>query len=185
MRRVATLLISCLTLVAACSKGPTAGQTAAPAPKPAASMVPAALFSKPHPKAGLWETTMSTSAGPGMRMSGEMCLDAQTEQAAFATAPQSSTSRDCSPPTFGPGPAGGMVFDATCRTKGRTVTTHGVATGDFSSAYTLDITTKMDPPPPGMDGGARIQIQAKWLGPCKPGQKPGHVSMRMTGLGQG
>ena len=184
MRRVATLLVSGLTLVAACSKPPSAGQTAATAAKPAAPAAPA-LFSKPHPKAGLWQTSMSTSAGPGMRMSGEICLDAQTEQTAFAAAPQSSASRDCTPPTFSPGPGGGMEFDAVCRTKGRTVTTHGVATGDFSSAYTLDLTTRMDPPPPGMDGGAKIQIQARWLGPCKPGQKPGHASMRMTGLGQG
>ena len=185
MRIAAACVLSGLALTAACSKPsapgqPTAGQTGAAAPRPAAP----ALFSQPHPKAGLWQTTMSTSAGPGMRMSGEMCLDASTEQAAFSSGAPSA-SKDCSAPTYGPAPGGGMMFDTTCRSRGTTITTHGVASGDFSSAYPLDLPSHMDPAPPGMGGDARTRIEARWVGPCKPGQKPGHASMKMTGLGQG
>ena len=44
--------------------------------------------------------------------------------------------------------------------------------GDFDSAYTVNVSTTLD-------GGVKknMTMQAKWLGPCKPDQKPGDIEM--------
>ena len=184
MRTAEACLLSGLILTAACSRPAAPGRAAAGGPGPSSPSIGAPASFRPHPKAGLWRTTIATSAGPGVRMSGEMCLDASTEQTAFSSGAQ-SVSKDCSAPSFGPAPGGGVMFDTTCRSGGRTITTHGVATGDFSKAYDLDLTSHIDPAPPGLGGDTKTKVQAQWAGPCKPGQKPGHASMRMTGFGQG
>ncbi len=189
MRAAAICLVSSMAVITACSKAPTAGQTGgASAPSPAPTAAPASPVQAagllPHPKAGLWKMSMAMDAGPGIRMGGEICLDAQTEQAAFTAGPQ-ARSKDCSEPAFGVAPGGGVTFDTTCKREGRTVRMHGVATGDFNSAYAMDTTTSMDPAPPGAPAEMKMHMQAQWLGPCRPGQTPGHMSMKMNGVGQG
>jgi hypothetical protein len=81
--------------------------------------------------------------------------------------------------------AGGIGFTTVCHIGSRTVTTSGVASGDFSTSYSVDLTTRMDPSPPGLPGQLHTTVQAKWEGPCPAGTKPGLVSTRLAGLGQG
>jgi len=184
MRPAAVCLFSVIAAMTACSKAPATGQSGGAAPKPATAPLPAGLSGIPHPKPGLWRMTMAMDAGPGIRMGGEICLDAQTERSAFTAGPQGRP-KDCSAPSFGVGPQGGVTFDTICKREGRTVTMHGLATGDFNSAYTMETTTRMDPAPPGAPPEVKTRMQAQWLGPCKPGQTPGHMSMKMNGMGQG
>ena len=126
--------------------------------------------------------TISTDSGPGLRLAGEICLDAATDKSTFTVA--RGAAKDCGQPTFKPS-LGGVAFDATCKFGGRTMTTHGVASGDFNNAYTLQTVTHTDPPLPGAGAEVKTTISAQWLGPCRPGQTPGKMSMKVTGLGQG
>ncbi len=182
MRAPVTCLVCSLAVLAACSK-PPARQEAAPAAKAPAG--PAFPFGRPHPKLGLWRMSFSTDSGPGISIAGDMCIDAKTESSAFEASPR-SRGRNCSEPTFSPNPGGGVTFDGACKINGRTITSHGVASGDFSSAYVVDVTTHMDPPLPGGVGGGHSRIEAHWVGPCLPDQRPGQMTgMHLARMGRG
>jgi hypothetical protein len=114
-------------------------------------------------------------------MSGELCLDEHTEDQAFNAS--RSGKAHCGKTSFAPDASGGVSFKTTCTVKGRTIVSQGVATGDFSSSYAIDATTRMDPPIPGAPGEVRTRIQATYAGPCRPGQKPGQASMKFSGFG--
>ncbi len=186
--RVAVIccLASALALTAACSKKPAA-QAGSP-PSGAAATAPAAapasapsggggLFS-PHRKAGLWEVAIDSSGGPGVQLNGQMCIDASTDKD-FAWHGPHSPSQNCEKTVMRPA-MGGMTFDSVCRMGSRTITSHGVVTGDFNSAYNVDVTTRMEPARPGMPEEMKSQIKARWLGPCPAGMKPG--GMKMGGM---
>jgi hypothetical protein len=178
-------MASALALVA-CSKKPAsqassapAGETASTAAAGAAAAAPGGGVFTPHRKAGLWQLAMDTSGGPGVQMKAQMCIDASTDKD-FAWHGPHSSSQNCDKMQMHP-TMGGFDFDSVCRTGGRTITSHGTVTGDFNSAYNLDVTTKMDPPGPGgMGGETKAQIKAKWLGPCPADMKPG--AMKVGGM---
>lgn len=189
MRAAILCLSLSMALLAGCSKGPGApprpnGPPPGPAPAPKAAAPGAAAFfnGRPQRKPGLWRMTVATDSGPGLKLAGEICLDAATDRTSSFTAARGAM-KDCGRPTFRPS-LGGISFDSTCKFGSRTVTTHGVASGDFNKAYTLETTTRTDPPLPG-GGEVKTRIAAQWLGPCLPGQVPGKMSMKVTGLGQG
>ena len=73
--------------------------------------------------------------------------------------------------------ATGYVTDSVCDIAGMTTTTHSEVTGDFNSAYTVQITSHHDNPMPGMPKDTAMTLEAKWLGACKDGQKPGDIVM--------
>jgi hypothetical protein len=56
------------------------------------------------------------------------------------------------------------------------VKTRAVFTGKFDSAYNADIKSTYEPPLRGMRESSAV-IESKWLGSCKPGQKPGDISI--------
>ena len=76
---------------------------------------------------------------------------------------------------------GTITVDSVCTFGGTTTTSHAVVTGSFDSAYTMKVasTRAGGPPMPGGAPGAEthMTIEAKWLGPCAAGQKPGDVIM--------
>jgi hypothetical protein len=183
MRKMAVIpLAFSLALLGACSKTPVA-KTQAAAP---AAPNPMAAFARPHPKPGLWRMTMSTDAGPGVKMSGQICIDEKTEDAAFNAAPRRSKSTDCDAPKFAANPVGGISFETVCRMGDRTVANRGVATGDFSSAYALDVTSTTDPPFPGNLGTVHTRMESRYLGPCQQGQSVGRLmGMKLAGVGRG
>ena len=169
-----------LGLLAGCSRAEhKPAQPAGAAPPPHAAGLGA--FVRPRPKAGLWKTSLATDAGPGVRMSGELCLDEATEDQAFNAS--RSGKAHCGKTSFAPDPSGGVSFKTTCTVKGRTIVSQGVATGDFSSSYAIDATTRMDPPIPGAPAEVHTRIQATYAGPCRPGQKPGQASLKFSGFG--
>ncbi len=182
MRTSGVCLVSIVALLSACSRPHAPAQ---PAPSAGAASVTTrgpGGFVRPQRKAGLWLMSISTNSGPGISLNGEMCLDAQTEKTAGFDA--GSGSRDCGKPVFHAAP-GGMSFDTVCKFGKRTMTTHGVATGDFSNNYQMTLKTRTDPPLPVGQAETTTQIKAKWMGPCKPGQKPGSVSMKLGSIGPG
>ena len=54
---------------------------------------------------------------------------------------------------------------------------HSEITGDFNSAYTVKTTSHSEGGPSGLPRDATTTIEAKWLGACKPDQKPGDIVM--------
>jgi hypothetical protein len=72
--------------------------------------------------------------------------------------------------------ATGYVTDSVCSVAGVSMTAHAEISGDFNSGYTVTSTTHRDKGPTGkpLDG---TKIQAKWMGDCQPGQKPGDILM--------
>ncbi len=72
-----------------------------------------------------------------------------------------------------------IVVDSVCSFGAGTTTSHTVVTGSFDSAYTMTTATKREggPTVPGMTAGgeSRMTIEAKWLGPCEAGMRPGDV----------
>ena len=180
MRRIVACCLAA-TALAGCGKHDAAQTTsAAPAAAPAAAP---SLFNRPHPKPGLWRSTVTTNAGPGVTMTGELCMDASNEDAAFSSDGK-AVSKECDPVKYQPA-AGGLSFTTVCHMGKRTVTSTGVASGDFKNSYSVDLTTRVDPAPEGMPAQMTTAIRAKWVGLCPPGTKPGQSSMKVTGFGQG
>jgi hypothetical protein len=73
--------------------------------------------------------------------------------------------------------ATGYVSDSVCGIAGMSITSHAEITGDFNSAYTVKSTAHSERGPTGVPRDSTTTIEAKWLGACKPDQKPGDVVM--------
>ena len=73
--------------------------------------------------------------------------------------------------------ATGYVSDSVCGMAGVTVTSHAEITGDFNSAYTVKSTSHTEGGVGGAPRDSTTTIEAKWLGACKPDQKPGDIMM--------
>ena len=178
MRPIAICCLAGMALIAGCAKHETSqagGQT------PATASLPSVL-GRPHPKPGLWRTTISTNAGPGVSMTGEICLDASNEDLALNGG--RSKPKDCDPVHYEPA-VDGYGFNIVCHIGKRTVTTDGRASGDFKTAYAVTLSTRMEPAPAGLPSQVHSTIKANWEGPCPRGAKPGAMSMKLSGFGPG
>ena len=67
-----------------------------------------------------------------------------------------------------------VTIHTVCKMDDSTATTDGAFEGSFDSAYTGSTTTRFSPPFRGMSE-SKMRQKARWLGPCKAGQKPGDV----------
>jgi hypothetical protein len=134
--------------------------------------VPAVALDLPSRKPGLWEMRMSfqTAAMPAQVI--QHCVDAATDKQmnAFGDAASKEACSSQNVSTSG----GTMIVDSVCRVGGATAATRTEISGSFDSAYTVKSMTKRDG---AAAAGADVTIEAKWLGPCKDGQKPGDFIM--------
>ncbi|MGJ4904268.1 DUF3617 domain-containing protein [Bradyrhizobium sp. HKCCYLRH2060] len=130
----------------------------------------------PVRKAGLWELKMIRSGGQLPEATIQHCTDAATDKEmnnfASPMAQQVCSKQDIQKT------ATGYVSDSVCNFGGINTTSHADITGDFNSAYTVKTMSRVT-------GGAAgtgvkdtaMTIEAKWLGACKPDQKPGDIVM--------
>ena len=140
----------------------------------AASVASAADMPKRKP--GLWEITMQMDGMPNMGAI-QHCIDASTDNLLQQQAGKQKP--DCS--VMDVKPSGNKVTIRTvCKVEGSTATTDGVFEGAFDSNYKGTMKTRFTPPLQGMSESNTTQ-QARWLGPCKAGQKPGDVIMPNMG----
>ena len=129
----------------------------------------------PARKAGLWEMTMTYEGRGAPPQTMQQCIDAATDKAMqdMSAGPrgQSCSKRE----TKKVGDT--IVFDSVCSVGAGTMTSHGVASGDFNSAYTVKINAKREggAPNPNMPPETNMTVAAKWLGACKADQKPGDI----------
>jgi Protein of unknown function (DUF3617) len=130
----------------------------------------------PQRKPGLWEINMQANGMPNMGAI-QQCIDQNTDDLMQQRAKQNKT--DCS--VMDIKPQGNKVsIHSVCKFEGSTATTDAVFVGAFESSYKGEMTTRFNPPMHGMSESKMIQ-DARWLGPCKPGQKPGDVIMPNIG----
>ena len=130
----------------------------------------------PKRKPGLWEIDTRMAGMPSMGPI-QQCIDQSTDDLM-----QQQTKKEkaaCS--TMDIKPQGNKVsIHSVCQVDGSTATTDAVFVGAFDSSYKGDMLTKFNPPIHGMSE-SKLSIDAKWTGPCKPGQKPGDIIMPNLG----
>lgn len=136
---------------------------------------PAAAGDMPKRKAGLWEMRSQMEGVPGSAPI-QMCVDQASDNLLVQKAKEKP---DCSTMDVNTS-AGRTTIHAICKVEGSTMTMDGVFTGNFDSAYKGDMKMRYTPPLHGMSE-THIAQEAKWLGACKPGQKPGDVIMPNMG----
>ena len=140
---------------------------------------PALALDMPMRKAGLWEMKMVFEGMPLPPQTMRQCIDQATDKAMLAqfggAAQEACSKQDVK------AVGGTLTFDSVCKIGPATMTTNGVVTGSFDSGYTMKITSTSTggPPIPGMapGGETKMTIEAKHLGACQAGQKPGDMMM--------
>ena len=125
----------------------------------------------PKRKSGLWEITTSEPGGPPGPVA-QMCIDQNLDDmtrqlaAGALTCSKQDLRRD----------GDRYISDSVCKIGESTATTHAVISGNFESTYQADIQARYSPPWMGMSEGRSI-MNAKWLGPCRAGQRAGDIVM--------
>jgi len=130
----------------------------------------------PTRKPGLWQQSMTMVGTPGPVTSVTMCTDERMDRMNIERSQQAESCTQQSVRRDG----NAVLLDSVCTHQGSTVRTKGRFSGDFNSRYSGDMHSTFDPPVNGMKE-MRQKIEARWLGPCKPGQKPGDVFVEGMG----
>lgn len=135
------------------------------------------LKDMPKRKSGLWELSMKTDAAAApMHM--QQCVDEKSDDLMRQQGEKQGQAK-CSKNTYTK-VGNRIVSETVCQFGQTTATTKAVFTGDFTTAYRGEIHSSYSPPMHGMKESNQT-LDAKWLGPCKPGQKPG--DMVIPGMG--
>jgi hypothetical protein len=129
----------------------------------------------PIRKAGLWEIKMARTGSPLPDMTMQHCTDETTDKdmnnMVSPMAKQICSKQDVQKT------ATGYVSDSLCSVAGVSIASHSEINGDFNSAYTVTTTSHSDLGNKGAPRDTVTKIEAKWLGVCKPDQKPGDIVM--------
>jgi len=126
----------------------------------------------PERKAGLWQLTVTDSTGATPSQTSEQCIDKETD-AKLMQSGMGIVNSMCSK-NESRNESGKFITESTCNVMGSEVTSRSVTSGDFSSSYVTEVTSKNNPPLMGQ-AGSNMKITAKYLGACKAGQKPGEM----------
>jgi Protein of unknown function (DUF3617) len=129
----------------------------------------------PLRKAGLWEMKIVKTGSPVPAMTMQHCTDETTDKQ-MSTSFSPMSKEICSKNEIQQ-TATGYATDSVCSVAGVSMTSHSEITGDFNSAYTVRTTAHSEGAPAGAPRDATTTIEAKWLGACKPDQKPGDIVM--------
>jgi hypothetical protein len=129
----------------------------------------------PIRKPGLWEMKVMRTGSPTSDMTMQHCTDESTDRemsTAFAPMSKEICSKKDIQKT-----ATGFVSDSVCGLAGVSISSHSEIVGDFNSAYTVKTKSHSEGGPAATKGDHETMIEAKWLGACKPDQKPGDIVM--------
>lgn len=128
----------------------------------------------PLRKPGLWEMKIVKVGSQLPALTTQQCTDPSVDKDMVNTV-SPIAKQICSKQSLQK-TATGYVGDSVCTVAGATITSHSEVTGDFDSAYTVTTEAKTDKGPEQLRD-TTTRIDAKWLGDCKPGQKPGDIVM--------
>ena len=141
----------------------------------AALAAPAGAEELPVRKAGLWEMKIVKTGSQLPDMTMQHCTDPSTDKemnnSVSPLAKQICSKQDIQKT------ATGYVSDSVCTVAGVTMTTHAEIVGDFNSGYTVTSNSHSDKGPTGKPLDTTTKIEAKYVGDCKAGQKPGDIVM--------
>src|SRR5579863_1926862 len=129
----------------------------------------------PLRKAGLWEVKMVRTGSPLPEMTMQHCTD-QTIDKEMNNMVSPMAKQICSRQDIQK-TATGYASDSICNVAGVSIASHSDIVGDFNSAYTVTTTSHSDLGNKGAPRDTVTKIEAKWLGACKPDQKPGDIVM--------
>ena len=129
----------------------------------------------PIRKAGLWEMKMVRTGTPMPEMTMQHCTDQTTDKEMSTTF--SPMSKDICSKNDIQKTATGYTTDSVCTVGGMSITSHADITGDFNAGYTVKSTSHNEGGPANVPRDSTMTIEAKWLGACKPDQKPGDIVM--------
>lgn len=129
----------------------------------------------PTRKAGLWEMKIVRTGGKLPEITMQHCTDATTDKD-MSNSVSPIAKQICSKQEV-VRTAAGYVSDSVCTVAGVVMTTHAEIVGDFNAGYTVTSKSHMDKGPTGAPLDTVTTAEAKWLGACKPDQKPGDIVM--------
>ncbi|WP_300319843.1 DUF3617 family protein [Accumulibacter sp.] len=130
----------------------------------------------PRRKPGLWEINSRMQGMPGIGAM-QQCIDQHSDDLMQQQA--SKEKHNCS--VLDVRTQGNKVtVHSVCQLQGTEATTDAVFVGTFDSAYKGEMQTRFKPPMNGVSE-SKATIDARWIGPCKPGQKAGDVIMPNMG----
>lgn len=124
----------------------------------------------PVQKPGLWEVTMTSSRMPGGSKSFSMCQDAAFIAAGKASA-DAHLKNDCSKHDLRKN-GDTWTADMECTYSGMHVVSHSVTTMHGDGGFHTELTSITESPHLAKTTSTTT-IDNKWLGACRPGQKPG------------
>ena len=129
----------------------------------------------PIRKAGLWEMKVVRTGSAAPEMTMQHCTDESTDKdmsSTFSPMAKEMCSKQDIQKT-----ATGYVSDSVCNVGAMSITSHSDIVGDFSSAYTVKSSSHHEGGPASVPRDSTTTVEAKWLGACKPDQKPGDIVM--------
>ena len=133
--------------------------------------IDAAAETPPRRKSGLWEVKTTVSNSP-RQFTGQLCVD-QNSDDLWTEGGQQNDQMTCSKTNIYK-EGSNWVAESVCQVESSTATTRAVFTGSFESSYRVESKSTYSPPLMGIKEGTTV-MDAKWLGPCKPGQTPGDI----------
>jgi len=139
----------------------------------------AAALDLPARKPGLWDIKMTFEAPQRPPRTSRHCIDAETDKLmnSIGGGLRQETCSKQDVQRVGDT----IMVDSVCTVGAATITSHGVITGDFNSAYTVKVTSTREggSAKPGRpeSGTTNMTIDATWTGACKADQKPGDIIM--------
>lgn len=127
----------------------------------------------PTRKSGLWEVTLrGESPGPRQGQTVHQCTS--TEAEAYMLMSIVPGQENCSEAKVTrPAKGLGYAIRTLCKVHDNRIETRMELTGDLQSAYAGRFSAKFSIPP-ARDPGTTV-FEGRWLGACKPGQRPGDM----------
>lgn len=140
----------------------------------ALATLPAQALELPKRKPGLWE--LKTTSGDGapaavMQQCTDEAFEAQMQKTALEYSKSMCSKNDMKR-------EGNTITGiAECKMGSINVTSRSTITGDFTSNYKVVSSSTFNPPMMGKGADTSV-MEARWVGACAPGQKPGMPIMQ-------
>lgn len=126
----------------------------------------------PHRKSGLWEVQMTIEGQASPMGTMQTCVDKASDDLMQANA-QNAAAKNCGPTNI-TRDGNQVKVHSECTIEKMKSVTDAVFTGDFETTYQGTIATRYTPPIAGRSQ-SQMTMAARWLGPCKAGQKGGDM----------
>ena len=129
----------------------------------------------PQRAPGLWQITTSSAMGaaPSPASVVQQCVDADSDQKLQQMGAGMSSQMKCEV-NESRQQGDQYIGHVVCQMGPSKMEVRSVTQGDFSKAYTMTSEASFTPAMAGMKS-SKSTMEAKWIGACKPDQKPGDV----------